>query len=85
MKKETSTGSSVAFVLISTAPTQEHVVYNTLFKEPDILELYPLFGEYDLIAKIESASFEQIGEIVSKKIRTIKGIIDTKTLTGTKF
>jgi uncharacterized protein with GYD domain len=44
-----------------------------------------LFGEYDLLAKIEGDDFENIGNIVVSKIRIIKGIIDTKTLTGTKF
>jgi len=47
--------------------------------------LHALFGEYDLIAKIEAEDFESIGNIVVNKIRTIEGIIDTKTLTGTKF
>jgi len=46
--------------------------------------LHALFGEYD-IAKIEAEDFESIGNIVVNKIRTIEGIIDTKTLTGTKF
>ena len=69
---------SIAFVLINTAPTREHIVYNKLLKEPEIIELHPLFGEYDLIARIEAKNFEKIGEIVTKKIRAIKGVIDTK-------
>ena len=76
---------SIAFVLISAAPAHEHEVYNTLLKTPEILELHPLFGEYDLIAKIEAKDFEKLGDIVTKKIRNVKGVIDTKTLTGTKF
>ena len=54
-------------------------------KVPQIIELHPLFGEYDLIAKIEADDFESLGDIVVNKIRTIEGVIDTKTLTGTKF
>ncbi|MBN2600112.1 MAG: Lrp/AsnC ligand binding domain-containing protein, partial [Candidatus Thermoplasmatota archaeon] len=50
-----------------------------------IIELHPLFGEYDLIAKIEADDFESLGDIVVNKIRSIEGVIDTKTLTGTKF
>jgi len=71
--------------LISAAPAHEHEVYNKLSKIPEIIELHSLFGEYDLIAKIEAENFENIGNIVVSKIRIIKGIIDTKTLTGTKF
>ena len=44
-----------------------------------------MFGEYDLIAKIEGDSFEKLGDIVLNEIRSIRGVIDTKTLTGTKF
>lgn len=73
---------SKTFILINTAPAKEHEVYNTLLKNPQILEIHPLFGEYDLIAKIEAENVEQLGEIVTKKIRTIHGVIDTKTLTG---
>ena len=76
---------AVGFVLISTAPAHEHEVYNELLKVKEIVELHPLFGEYDLIAKVEAPDFEKLGEIVVKKIRSIKGVVDTKTLTGTKF
>ncbi len=76
---------AISFVLISAAPAHEHEVYNKLSKIPEIIELHSLFGEYDLIAKIEAENFENIGNIVVSKIRTIDGIIDTKTLTGTKF
>jgi DNA-binding Lrp family transcriptional regulator len=76
---------AIGFVLISAAPAHEHEVYNKLSKIPEIIELHPLFGEYDLIAKIEAEDFEKLGEIVVNKIRTIEGVIDTKTLTGTKF
>lgn len=76
---------SVGFVIINAAPRLDHVVYNTLLKKPEIIELHPLFGIYDLIVRIEAESFEKLGEIVTKKSRTIKGVIDTKTLTGTRL
>ena len=76
---------AISFILISAAPAKEHDVYNKLSKVPEIIELHPLFGEYDLIAKIEAENFENIGKIVVNKIRMIEGVTDTKTLTGTKF
>lgn len=76
---------AIGFILISTAPAKEHEVYNALLKVSEITELHPLFGEYDLIAKVESKDFDTLGEIVVNKIRTIDGVADTKTLTGTKF
>ena len=76
---------SIGFILIKAAPMLEHEVYNKLLKMQDIIELHPLFGEYDLIIKIEAEDFEKLGEIVIDKIRSLKGVIDTKTLTGTRF
>jgi DNA-binding Lrp family transcriptional regulator len=76
---------AIGFVLISTAPTKEHDVFNELNVFDEIIELHPLFGEYDLIAKVETKDFEMLGEVVVDRIRAINGVIDTKTLTGIKF
>lgn len=76
---------AVCFVLIKAAPASEHEVYTNLLKVPEILELHPLFEEYDLIAKIEAGDFKKLREIITDKIKSIKGVTDTKTLTGTKF
>ena len=76
---------SIGFILIKAAPALEHEVYNKLLKVQQIIELQPLFGEYDIIAKIEAEDFNKLGEIVIDKIRPIKGVLDTKTLTGTRF
>ena len=67
------------------SPLHEHEVFNKLSKIPEIIELHSLFGEYDLIAKIEAEDYESIAQIIIHKIRTIEGIVDTKTLTGVKL
>ena len=71
---------AMGFILISTAPAKQHAVYDELLKVKEILELYPLFGEYDLIAKIEAEDFDLLGQVVVDKVRSIPGVIDTKTL-----
>lgn len=75
----------VGFVLISAAPGQEQSVYDALLKVPEITELHPLFGEYDLIAKVEAGDLDSLGQIVVRGIRSVEGIADTKTLAGTKL
>lgn len=50
-----------------------------------IVELYPLFGEYDLIAKVEADTFDAIGDVVVKVIRAIDGVKATKTLARMTF
>jgi DNA-binding Lrp family transcriptional regulator len=54
-------------------------------KLKEIVELYPLFGEYDLIAKVEGESFDAIGAVVVSQIRTIEGVKATKTLARVAF
>ena len=75
----------LGFILIKVAPALEHEVYNNLLKVEQIIELQPLFDEYDLIAKIETVDFEKLGKIVINDIRSVRGVIDTKTLTGIRF
>ena len=74
-----------AFVLISTVPTKEHEVYDALCKVKKIIELYSLFGEYDLIAKIEAQDPDELIQIIINEIRALDGVADTKTLTGAPF
>jgi DNA-binding Lrp family transcriptional regulator len=73
---------AISFVLMHVSPLHESEVFNKLSKLQEIMELHQLFGEYDLIAKIEAEDYESIGKIIINKIRTIDGIVDTKTLTG---
>lgn len=68
--------------MIKVFPTKERYVYDKLAELEEVEELYPLFGEYDLIAKIVVRDFEHLSEVVLKKIRTIDGVVETKTLTG---
>ena len=75
----------IGFVLMHVSPLHEYEVFNKLSKLHEVIEVHPLFGEYDLIAKIEAEDYESIGEIILQKIKTIKGITDTKTLTGIKL
>ncbi len=70
---------------MSTVPGKEHEVYNKISKIKYVVEIHPLFGEYDLIVKIDAEDFTELGKIVIDQIRTIEGVIDTKTLTATKM
>lgn len=47
----------------------------------EVVEVYPLFGDYDLIAKIEGESVESLGKTVLYKIGALPGVVHTETLT----
>jgi DNA-binding Lrp family transcriptional regulator len=75
---------ALGFALLSISPLHEKTVFESLKNVPEIIEIHPLFGEYDILVKIQTVDIDTIGEIVIKKIRALKGIVDTKTLIGTK-
>lgn len=73
------------FVLIDTLSTREHDAYSQLLKVKEIVELNVLFGEYDILAKVEANDLNTLGQVVVDKIRAVEGVMDTKTLIGIKF
>ncbi|MBN2603179.1 MAG: Lrp/AsnC ligand binding domain-containing protein [Candidatus Thermoplasmatota archaeon] len=75
---------AIGFALLSISPLYEKEVYEDLKKIPEVTEVHPLFGEYDILIKIETGDIDSIGKVVITKIRSLKGVTDTKTLIGTK-
>ena len=73
------------FVLIKSEPGQEYWVLSRLENEPNIKEVYPIFGEYDFLIKVVYEDLDSLGSIVFQKIRVIRGVIDTITLTEAKI
>jgi DNA-binding Lrp family transcriptional regulator len=76
---------AVGFVLINTVPAKEHAVFTELSKVSEIKDLHLLFGEYDIIAKIDAENYDAIASTILNKIRRIDGVVSTKTLTQTSF
>ena len=76
---------TVAFVVVKAEPGREHDVYLKLKEVPELDEVHPLFGEYDLIVKVEAADFDALGQVIVGRIRAIAGVQATKTFAGTKW
>ncbi len=77
---------AMGFVLITTAPGKEADVYRALKDVSEIKNLYPVFGDYDIVAMVEAKDAEILGSVIVSKIRSVEGIKDTKTLTtGVEF
>lgn len=72
----------IAYVLVNTLPGKEAAVTRSLTALEGVSEIYTLFGEYDIIAKIEKKDYSEIENLIVKQIRSIPGILETKTLTG---
>ncbi|WMT51499.1 MAG: Lrp/AsnC ligand binding domain-containing protein [Ferroplasma sp.] len=76
---------SVAFVLIRVLPGKEHEIYDKVSKLKYVTEVHPLLGEYDLILKIDTDEMTEIGKLVIQDIRSINGVVETKTLAEIKL
>ena len=76
---------ATGFVLITTEPGREHDVRNSLDEIQEVTNRWMLFGEYDLIAKVEANEEYTLTRVIVEEIRPISGIIDTKTLLGAEI
>jgi DNA-binding Lrp family transcriptional regulator len=64
---------------------KEHGAYIGLLKVNEIPILHPLLGDYDLIAKVETCDADALTRLVIDKTLTIPGVLETHTLTSTRF
>jgi len=71
--------SAQAYVLIVCEKTKERQVLQELSKIPEVIEGDSVMGAFDAICKVVAPTYNEILEIVTKKIRNIKGIKSTTT------
>jgi uncharacterized protein with GYD domain len=76
---------ATAFVLITTAPGREKEVSQALDNIELVTKRWMLFGEYDVIAKVEAEDEFTLTRIIVEEIRPINGIVETKTLIGAEI
>jgi len=69
-----------AFVTIHCSKSDEYSVMKNLEEIPEVTEANLLVGHNELICKIMSPTFNDISEIVSKKVRKIHGVKSTNTI-----
>ena len=71
---------SSGYVLINVEPGSESDVYKVALSLDCVTDANMLFGDYDLIVKIEASSMGEIARHVVESIRAISGVANTKTL-----
>ena len=69
-----------AFVLISLDSAREQDILQELANMKEIKEAHILFGEWDMLAKVELESPEALGTFVMNEIRNVPGVKLTSTL-----
>ncbi len=69
-----------AYVLFNVSAGSENLVLEELGSIAEVQEAFFSYGVYDLVAKINTDSMEQLKELVSHRLRTITDVKSTLTL-----
>ncbi len=70
----------IAYVLIGMMDCDEQRVLDDLLSLKEVIEAHILFGEWDLIVKLEAQSPEDAGTFVMENIRSMSEVKITSTL-----
>ena len=73
-----------AIVLINCEREYINAVSQGLLGFQGVTEVFSVAGQYDLVAILRVQNNDQIAELVTEKIRSIKGIANTQTLMAFK-
>jgi len=76
---------AIGYVLINVSPGQEFDVYQTINDLQNVADTTLLFGDYDILVKLEANSLGEIAQTVVDTIRQVSGVTDTKTLAGAEL
>ena len=71
---------NIAFVLVQSTIGHEMEVLHDLLKIQYVKEAKGTFGYYDILVKIEAETEKEIEKIITKKIRKVKNVNTTTTL-----
>ena len=71
---------SMAYVLINTEPKHMEDIAATLETLDSVVEIFPVYGVYDLVAKIKAETMEKLKDIVTFKIRNLDNVRSTITM-----
>ena len=71
---------SIAYVLVQSTIGHEMEVLSDLLKIQFVKEAKGTFGYYDILVKIEAGTEKEVGKIITKKIRKVKNVNTTTTL-----
>jgi DNA-binding Lrp family transcriptional regulator len=69
-----------AFVLFNVGAGSEDQVLRDAKAIGGVQEAYVSYGVYDLVLKVKADSMEQLKELVTHRLRTIKNVRSTLTL-----
>jgi len=69
-----------AFILIEMEPKSINGAIQTLKSIPQVKSATAVAGPYDIVAIIESKTYEDIPRIITKEIQAVEGVLKTTSL-----
>ena len=76
---------AIGFVLITTMPGEEESVRNALDSIEHVTDRWMLFGEFDILARVQADDEFTLTRWIVEEIRPLNGIQDTKTMIGAEL
>jgi DNA-binding Lrp family transcriptional regulator len=70
----------LAYVLFKVGSGTEREVCQKLIEFDEVLHADIIFGEYDVVTKIETADLAKLEEFVSLKVRNVPNVLVTSTM-----
>ena len=74
---------STGYVLLDVEPGTEYSVFEKASSLPFVSDAQVLFGDHDMILKIEAESMGEIAKLVVDSVRSIPRVTNTKTVSYT--
>lgn len=72
-------------MLITAATGKEDSVVKQIRDLPELTEAHQLFGQYDIIARMETDDYDKLCDVVLQKMRTVSGVTGSRTLICARF
>lgn len=76
---------AVGYVLVNVLPGKEYDAFQTIKDIDNVVDATLLFGDYDIIVKLEAEALGIIAKTVVDIIRQVPGVTGSKTLAGAEF
>jgi DNA-binding Lrp family transcriptional regulator len=70
----------LAYVLFKVSSGTEREVCQKLIELDEVIQADIIFGEYDVIAKVQTQDLDMLEGFVSEKVRTVPNVLVTSTM-----
>ena len=74
-----------SYILLKTSSGHDKKMWDEITKIPSVVESAWIYGEFDMLLKVEVTSLDHLDEFVFDELRKVSGINSTTTLLAAKL